>query len=203
VPRVVAPKDFSAFEVGKYSVALGDFEVEGSAKGSLGDAPKMAGVIESNDFDPRVLLTTMGIAPPKTTDAGALAKLRFSANWGLDAGAILVDPFALNVDETRFTGNFRQPAGEGAVGEFLLRGDSLDLSRYIPPTDPDSEPFVLPTAMLKSLRYRGVLELEHAKLDDIDMKGVTLRLVLDENGLRGAAPSGTPGVPANATPEKK
>jgi hypothetical protein len=110
----------------------------------------------------------------------------------LDGGAIQLDPFALNVDDTRFGGNFRQPAGEGAVGEFLLRGDSIDLSRYLPPADPDSEPFVLPTAMLKSLRYRGALELEHAKLDDIEMKGVTLRLVLDENGLRGAAPSEKP-----------
>jgi hypothetical protein len=38
--------------------------------------------------------------------------------------------------------------------------------------------------MLKALLFRGVVELEHATLDDIDMKGVTLRLVLDDQGLR-------------------
>lgn len=188
VPRVESPKDFSAIQVEKYSLALGAFEVEGSARGTLGDAPKLSGAIESNDFDPRVLLTAVGIEPPKTTDPKALGKLRFSGTWSFDAGAISIDPFTLNMDDTRFAGNFRQPAGEGAVGEFLLRGDSLDLTRYLPPPDPNSEPFVLPTAMLKSLRYRGVLELEHAKFDDIEMKGVTLRLILDENGLRGAEP---------------
>ena len=65
---------------------------------------------------------------------------------------------------------------------------SLNISRYIPPTDPASEPFVLPTAMLKALLFRGSVELERATLDDIDMKGVTLRLLLDEKGLRSGAP---------------
>ena len=70
------------------------------------------------------------------------------------------------------------------MGEFALRGDTLNISRYIPPADPASEPFVLPTAMLESLKFRGVLELEQATMDDIVMKGVTLRLLLDEQGLR-------------------
>ena len=79
------------------------------------------------------------------------------------------------------------------MGEFALRGDALNLSRYIPPTDPASEPFVLPTATLKALLFRGSVELERATLDDIDMKGVTLRLLLDEQGLRSVAkPGGTP-----------
>ena len=43
---------------------------------------------------------------------------------------------------------------------------------------------MLPTATLKALKFRGEIELEQATLDDIVMKGVTLRLVLDEQGLR-------------------
>jgi hypothetical protein len=58
------------------------------------------------------------------------------------------------------------------------------VARYIPPADPDSEPFVLPTAMLKQLKFRGVIELAQATMDDIVMKGVTLRLLLDDQGLR-------------------
>ena len=73
------------------------------------------------------------------------------------------------------------------MGEFALRGDVLDIARYIPPTDPASEPFVLPTAALKALMFRGSVELERATFDDIEMKGVTLRLLLDENGLRSVA----------------
>jgi hypothetical protein len=98
----------------------------------------------------------------------------------------------LSLDDTRFNGNFRQGAGANAVGDFLLRGDSLDLSRYIPPADPASEPFVLPTAALKALRFRGNVELEQARLDDIEMKGVTVRLLLDEKGLRSASQEKAP-----------
>jgi hypothetical protein len=52
---------------------------------------------------------------------------------------------------------------------------------------------VLPTATLKALMFRGSVELERATLDDIDMKGVTLRLLLDEKGLHSVPkPEGSP-----------
>jgi AsmA protein len=192
-PKAVLPEDFSSAEVEEFSVAFGGLEVEGGVAGTLGQKPKISGKIESNEFDPRVLLKSVGIEPPKTTDAQALGKVRFSASWTFDDGAIGIDPLALAVDDTRFTGNFRRGGGDKPVGEFALRGDTLDISRYIPPPDPASEPFVLPTAMLKSLLFRGTIELEHATLDDIDMKGVTLRLLLDEQGLRSVpAPAATP-----------
>ena len=184
VPEATLPADFSAVEVPELSMTFGSFEAEASVRGTLGEIPALAGKIDSNTFDPRALLAAVGVEAPKTTDAAALGRLEFAANWRLDAGAIAVDPFAMTLDDTRFTGDFRRGAGEDALGEFSLRGDSLDIARYIPPPDPDSEPFVLPTATLKQLKFRGVIELAQATLDDVSMKGVTLRLVLDDQGLR-------------------
>ena len=149
---------------------------EGGVSGTLGEKPRFSGAIETNEFDPRALLTAVGIEAPKTTDPGAFGKVRFKGAWAFDGGAIGIDPLALTLDDTHFTGDFLRGAGEDPVGEFTLRGDALNISRYIPPADPDSEPFVLPTATLKNLKFRGVLELEQATLDDIVMKGVTLRL---------------------------
>ncbi|HEY6123233.1 MAG TPA: hypothetical protein VIV63_01180, partial [Steroidobacteraceae bacterium] len=144
-------------------------------------------------FDPRALLTSVGIAPPKTTDPAALGKVRFAGGWAFDNGAIRIDPFTLDLDETHFQGSFSRTAGEDALGEFALAGNSIDIARYIPPSDPASEPFVLPTVTLKALRFRGEMKLEHATLDDIDMKQVTLRLLLDEQGLRSVPkPAATP-----------
>jgi hypothetical protein len=100
---------------------------------------------------------------------------------------VQIDPLALTLDDTKFTGRFQRSAGDDAVGVFQLSGDSLDIARYVPPTDPESEPFVLPTAAIKALRFRGVIELAEAKYEDIMMKGVTLRLLLDEGGLRTEA----------------
>jgi AsmA protein len=186
-PKVALPEDFASVEVPAFSVAFGGFEAEGTVDGTLGENPRLAGKIETNEFDPGALLTSVGIAPPKTTDAQAFGKAQFTASWTIATGAIGIDPFTLLLDDTHFNGNFHRAAGETPVGEFALRGDVLNISRYIPPTDPASDPFVLPTAMLKELMFRGTVELERATLDDIDMKGVTLRLLLDETGLHNVA----------------
>jgi hypothetical protein len=184
IPHVALTKDYSNLAVREFSVTLGGFEVEGAVNGDFGDVVNLSGNIASNTFDLRALLTSVGIEPPKTTDPKALTQLRLDTAWKVDAGALAVDPLKLTLDDTHFTGNFQRGAGEDPVGEFALRGDTLNISRYIPPADPASKPFVLPTAMLESLKFRGVLELEKATMDDIVMKGVTLRLLLDEQGLR-------------------
>jgi hypothetical protein len=187
VPKALLSKNYSSVEVKEYTLSFGQFEAEGGISGTLGEQSRFTGKVESNEFDPRALLTTVGIAAPKTTDPGALGKLRFQGSWAFDRGAIAIKPLALTLDDTHFTGDFLRGAGADPVGEIALHGDALNISRYIPPSDPASEPFVLPTAMLKDLKFRGVLELESATYDDISMKGVTLRLILDEQGLRGAS----------------
>ena len=130
------------------------------------------------------MLASVGIEAPKTTDPQALGKLQLRGNWEFDAGAIGIDPFTLTSTTRTSPAVSVAARATDPVGEFALRGDTLDIARYIPPTDPASEPFVLPTATLKALKFRGSVELERATLDDIDMKGVTLRLLLDEHGLR-------------------
>jgi AsmA protein len=188
VPKAVVPRDFSALAVEAFKVQFGGLVADGRVSGTLGAQPKLQGTIESNVFDPRVLLSSVGVAAPKTTDLTALGKVQFAGTWGFDAGAIVIDPLKVTLDDTHLSGNFRRASGEDPVGGFTLRGDTLDLSRYVPPPDPASEPFVLPTAMLKQLKFRGVVELEQATYDDIVMKGVTLRLLLDDQGLRSEQP---------------
>lgn len=188
VPKAVVPMEDGPIDVRGFSLSFGSFEAEGKVQGVLGTQLQLQGDIESNSFDVRGLLASVGVAAPKTTDPAALGKLQFAASWKLDAGVVAVDPITLTLDDTHFTGNFRRGAGESPVGEFVLRGDAIDLARYLPPADPDSEPFVMPTAALKTLKFNGVVELEQATLDDIAMKGVTLRLLLDEQGLRQAQP---------------
>lgn len=190
VPKAELDAEFTRFGVEQFELTFGGFEARGGVRGSLGEELSVAGAIETNRFDPRALLASVGIEPPKTTDPKALGAIAAQATWKFDAGAVEVQPLALTVDDTRFSGNFQRGAGDDAIGEFKLSGDSLDIARYVPPTDPESEPFVLPTAAIKALRFRGVIELAEAKYDDILMKGVTLRLLLDEGGLRGE--NGTP-----------
>jgi hypothetical protein len=169
----------------EFSLAFGGLEAKGGVSGTFGEQVNLGGKLSTNAFDPRALLTSVGVAAPKTTDPTALTRLELETTFKFEAGALAIDPLKLALDATHFSGSFRRGAGDDPLGEFTLRGDTLDISRYIPPTDPASEPFVLPTAMLKALKFRGVFELEKATLDDVVMKGVTIRLLLDEQGLRG------------------
>jgi AsmA protein len=188
VPKASLSEDYSSVDVPSFEVKLGGMQAGGGVSGDLGATPRLAGKIESNTFDVRALLTAMGIDAPKTNDPKALTRVAVKGSWRLDAGGVAVDPLAVTLDDTRFTGNFQRGAGDEPVGDFTLRGDRLDIARYIPPTDPNSPPFVLPTATLKALKFRGVVELEQATYEDTLMKGVTLRLLLDEQGLRTQRP---------------
>jgi AsmA protein len=183
-PRADIAWDLSSIVVKEFEIAFGGLEAEGGVQGALGEKTRLSGSVATNEFDPRALLGAAGIEAPQTTDPRALRKLGLKVTWEFDDGAVGIDPLSLSVDDTHFTGSFRHGAGADPIGEFELRGDSLDIARYIPPPDPASEPFVLPTATLKALRFRGTIELEEATVDDIIMKGVTLRLVLDDQGLR-------------------
>ena len=189
VPHAALTQDYSKLAIREFSLAFGGLEVEGGVSGDLGEQMDLGGSIATNTFDPRALLIAVGIAAPKTTDPAAFTRLQLNTSWKLAGGAIAIDPLKLTLDDTHFSGHFHRGAGEDPLGEFALRGDTLNISRYVPPTDPDSEPFVLPTAMLKALKFRGVFELEQATLDDVVMKGVTVRLLLDEQGLRSPKPA--------------
>jgi AsmA protein len=182
-PRVELPGDFSSVTVEKFDASFGGLEVDGGVRGKLGDAPRLAGHVESNEFDPRALLVAVGISAPKTLDPKALGVVELKGEWQLDAGAITVEPFSLRLDDSRFTGRFRRAAGAAAVASLDLSGDSLDVARYVPPSDPNSPPFTLPTALLKALKFSGTIELGEATYAGTKMKGVTLRLLLDEQGL--------------------
>jgi AsmA protein len=186
-PRMELDKDFTKVAVEKYELSFGVLELEGGVQGTLGEKPAFSGRVSSNEFDPRALLAAVGVEPPKTTDPKALGRVQVETQWAFDAGAIRIDPLALTLDDTHLKGSFHRAAGADAVGEFSFAGDSLDITRYVPPPDPASEPFTLPTAMLKSLRFRGKVELERVSYEDTIMKGVTLRLLLDEQGLRSEA----------------
>jgi AsmA protein len=192
VPRAELTKDYSNLVMKEFAVKIGGLEAKGGISGEFGATTRMAGNLVSNIFDARALLASVGVEAPTTTDPTALTRIGVATSWRFDAGAVSVEPLTLTLDDTHLSGHISRAAGADPIGDFELRGDQLDLSRYLPPADPASEPFVFPTAALRALKFRGALLLEQASLDEVVMKGVTLRLLLDEHGLRSQA-AATPG----------
>ncbi|MCU0759456.1 MAG: AsmA family protein [Steroidobacteraceae bacterium] len=132
----------------------------------------------------RALLGTLGIEAPPTTDPRALGSIATEGRLALRDGTLRVEPFALVLDDTRLTGRIIR-GGAPPLAEFALAGDSMDLDRYLAPEDAPGEPFRFPGEALGALRARGTLSLERATLDELRLEGLVVRLLLDEQGLRG------------------
>jgi hypothetical protein len=68
-----------------------------------------------------------------------------------------------------------------------LRGDRIDLGRYVKLEDKSDVPFELPVEALRALRVQGEVTFDEAKLAAAQMKGVRLRLGLEDPSISTAA----------------
>jgi AsmA protein len=193
MPRLQYDSDAARLEVPAAQLAIAAAQV--ALSGIRFAAPDAAAATLQADFrlaaaQPRAILAALGRPAPATTDPKALGALAAQGRIASGAQGLRIEPFMLTLDATRLDGWLaRAPAG---VLEFELRGNTMDLDRYREPAGTASEPFVFPTATLAALRARGTLTLQGARFNALDLDGVTLRLLLDENGLRGAAPGKSP-----------
>lgn len=148
------------------------------------DTPQFTSTLSLDAKSLRALLVAAGVSAPITTDPAALGAFGLEGRVALAAGALTVEPLTVRLDATTLRGRVTRAAGEAPVTEFALQGDHMDIGRYLEPDDADTPPFKFPTAALQALQARGTVDLATATLGTAKMKGVTLRLVLDEAGLR-------------------
>lgn len=196
-------------QVSRWSAVIGDSRLRGSARLRLlaaatagGGASRNAGAasggpaaadaivaangqgtlaIESPSL--RALLAALGIEAPATRDAQALGPLSVQSSWQLANAALTVEPLHVRLDGTNLEGRLQAQLAEPRAAEFALRGDSLDLTRYLEPEDAKGEPFELHAEALRALPVRGELRLERAQLAELRLKGVRLELLLEDGRL--------------------
>ncbi len=153
--------------------------------------PRAGAVFSLAPTSLRALLVTLGIEPPRTADARALESIAVDGRFALAAGTLTIEPLTLVLDDTRLIGRVSR-GGEPALAQFTLAGNTMNLDRYIEPDDVDSAPFTFPGAALGALRARGTLALENATFDDLAFEGLVVRLLFDEQGLRGDPAAAAP-----------
>lgn len=179
--HVIAP--FTA-TLGESAEDRADLKFSATQLNLAGDTPQFGSTLSLDAKSLRALLVAAGVSAPITTDPAALGAFGLEGRIALGAGGLTVEPLTLRLDDTTLRGRVTRAAGEGPVTEFALQGDHMDIGRYLEPDDADTPPFKFPTAALQALRARGTVDLATATLGEAKMKGVTLRLVLDEAGLR-------------------
>jgi AsmA protein len=178
-------EDALLLDLDKQRIAAPDWSLrigEATASGSLRSGERLenlAGDLRMQTASLRALLDGLGAEVPRTRDAGAIGAASLTATWQVDAGAVRVQPLSIRLDDTALTGQLAR-AGEVPMWTFELRGDRIDLDRYLEPDDAEGKPFELPTAALKAANVRGTLRFDTARLAGVDAKDVILRVVTEE-----------------------
>jgi AsmA protein len=145
------------------------------------------GPIEMRTQSLRRFLGALGIEAPLPVDPKTLGAFAFKSEWTYEEGNIDIKPVELQVDETRFAGELTRSGVVEPVWTVNLRGDRIDLGRYVALEDKSEEPFELPVEALRALRVQGEVSFDEARLADAQMKGVRLRLGLEDPAISTAA----------------
>lgn len=154
-----------------WELRFNDAEIRGATTATLGRTPSASGTLSLAPVSLRETLAAAGIELPATRDPDAWKTVKIGAGFRVAGSSMQVDPLDIVLDDTHLTGRVTRDAG---VIHFALRGDTLDIGRYLKPEDAPSEPFVFPTAALKALQVEGTLDIDDATLDGVRMKGVRL-----------------------------
>lgn len=171
----------SRIEARELTIESGSATLRAAVAGRLMPAPALSGDFLLEAADLRETLTAAGITVPPTEDPAVLGELEARASVRLGPEGLVVDPLTLALDDTRLTGTLRRGPAPGAIFEFDLRGDRIELARYLEPDEAISEPFQFPTKLLGALPVRGVLVLDEATFGEVVAKDVTLRAVTDDD----------------------
>ena len=169
--------------------ALG-MELEGRINGrSILNAPKITGLLKVGQFSPRELLEALGQEDPSTSDSSALTKASLELSLKATSNSIKVEKLEGRLDSTAINGalgitGFSQPAIR-----FKLVLDTIDLDRYLPPSNKKQErksttkavaikkdTAGLPALALGALNLKGSLRIGKMKAQNLTVRDIRVRV---------------------------
>ncbi len=163
----------------------------------LDSAPVLEGDVAVAPFEPRTLLTLLGIAIPQTADADTLKSMSLSAQVSASTKSAKLKGLLLKLDDTTLRGDLAVRDFASSAMSFALMADRLDADRYLPPAPKpgasvgadatvaakaDANATELPIELVDALNAQGTLEIASLKLRNIKLANVRLKL----DGARGA-----------------
>lgn len=149
--------------------------------------PYARGPIDLQVPSVRELVKALGIDAPLPLDKETMGRMKLTSMLAWEGGAITANAIEVDLDETHFSGEASRTADEKPVWTFRLHGNKIGLSRYLTLEDKSKEPFELPVRALRALQVKGELTFEQAWIGETEMKGVRIRLELQDGKLRTAS----------------
>ena len=114
---------------------LGDIKVR-----DLDTQPQVSGGLSIAAFNLREFLAGLGQPLPEMADANALGKVELATRLSATPNSLLLEELRLKVDDTTLSGNLAVADFAALALRAQLKGDRMDLDRYLPPksAEPDS-----------------------------------------------------------------
>ena len=181
----------------KLKLQLADLKLQGAVQATgIQSAPKIQGNLASNEFVPRDLMASLGIAVPETTDKSVLGKAKLDMGFTANPQSANLEKLTVLLDDSRIDGqlavtNFAKPAIR-----FQLKLDDIDVDRYLPPPSGESKPQATPGAatagipsdLIRGLNLKGDVSI--GKLKAANLKSEQIKISVNaQNGLLRVYPA--------------
>ncbi|MGB1580568.1 MAG: AsmA family protein, partial [Nevskiales bacterium] len=178
-------------------------ELTGSLTGKqIVDNPVLSGALKANNLSPRDILKTLGQDVPETADGNVLNNASLDVKFNGPLDNLQIKPLVAKLDDTNINGSASLTRNSPLVVGFDLNVDSLNLDRYLPPSEkpkqqsgdvavsqaPPSEGKVksdagnksdindteIPVDVLKTLNMDGQLKVKQLTVKGMKMNNVAL-----------------------------
>jgi AsmA protein len=166
------------------------------------DKPQFTGEIKTNTFNPKALMTQLGIEAPATTDDKALTRASIEIGISGNLNSIHLKPFKATMDDSTLSGTVSIIDVAKQALRFNLTLDELNADHYLPPTSATTEPtkttpgvpttqtsdvIALPTEMMRSLNVDGIARINQFTVNKLSFQDASLTVKANK-GLLALAP---------------
>lgn len=178
-------------ELKDVAASTGDLRLKGGLRvANFNQAPNLAGSFNLEPFSPRKLMQGWGMTAPQTADAAVLERCAMSFTLGGTPDRFSLDQIKFQLDDTHVDGNAKVVLAARPTVNFTLKGDGIDLDRYMsPPSGEGGANAAAPLALLFAADMNGTLGLGSLKVNKLKAGNIALkfdqfngRLQIDQSG---------------------
>jgi uncharacterized protein involved in outer membrane biogenesis len=148
--------------------ATGEIQATG-----LDTEPRVGGTVALAGASPRVLAGLAGVVLPATRDPKALGSVAGEASFSAGGDSLDVERMRIKLDDSTIEGSLRLPSAAAPGMAFDVTVDTLDVDRYLPPTQDgakDAGPAASPIAS-PGAAAAGAAQLPVEQLRALDLDG--------------------------------
>jgi AsmA protein len=171
------------------NVNLAGLSLKASASGEkIMDAPLIKGTVETGEFSPRELMTSLGIEPPATADPAVLGSASLAGNYRIDEKSVALSGLKAKLDDSTLRGDFSATTGDTTVLRAKLNVNQIDVDRYLAPESeaaPEEEAGAgeIDVTDLRKLDAAASLDIGTLKVSGLTLTKVTANAVVKDGQL--------------------